>query len=75
MEKPPDKNCRGNDEQSERLVTPERTPLHLAPFVFGYLLIVRLDAAFNHAAIAGVPRLSIGCRRLSIELLDGRRLR
>ena len=48
MEEPPDQyRCR-DDEQAEDLISTEGAPLEFAPFVFGDLLVVRLDAAFNH---------------------------
>jgi hypothetical protein len=71
VEQPPDEDDTCNDDQAERLIPAKRPALHFSPFVFGDLLIVRLDAGFNHAARAGVLRTSIGCRQLSIELLDG----
>lgn len=48
MEQPPDKYRRRNNQQPEHLVAPKRTPLHLASLIFGNLLLVRLDPAFNH---------------------------
>lgn len=49
MEEPPDQYRRCNDQQPEHLVAPERPPLHPPPFVLGDLLLMRLDAAFNHS--------------------------
>ena len=48
MEEPPDQYRRRNNQQPKHLVAPKRTPLNIAPLVFGNLLLVRLDPAFNH---------------------------
>jgi hypothetical protein len=73
VEEPPDKNHGCHDEQTEGLVAAEGSTLLIAPLIFGQLLLVGLDAAFDHACIlpdmslqsAGSPRISIGarCRR------------
>jgi hypothetical protein len=49
MEEPPDQYRRGNHQQSEHLIATECATLKLAALEFGELLIVRLDAAFNHS--------------------------
>ena len=58
---------RGDDQQAEDLVAPEGAPLFGAPLVFGDLLLIRLDAAFDHECFLrrtamrdGSPRISIG---------------
>ena len=52
MEEPPEQyRCR-DDEHAEDLIAAEGAPLDLAPFVFGDLLVVRLDAAFDHVCAA-----------------------
>jgi len=56
MKEPPDQYRRRDDEQSENLIAPKGAPLDLAPFVFGNLLTVRLDAAFNHLRVAEIYR-------------------
>jgi len=52
MEEPPHQYHRRNDEHAEDLVAAKGTPLKFASLVFGDLLIVRLDAAFNHECAA-----------------------
>lgn len=54
MKKPPHQYGRRYDEHPEDLITPKCTPLNLAPLLLGNLLIVRLDAAFNHECTAPV---------------------
>jgi hypothetical protein len=68
VEEPPDENRGGNDEQAEGLVAAEEAALFGAALVRGQLLLVGLDAAFDHACAlfngcagrAGTPRISIG---------------
>jgi hypothetical protein len=61
MKEPPDQYRRRNDQHPEHLVAPERPPLHLPPFVLGDLLLIRLNAAFNHVGAAlGVPPKKYG---------------
>jgi hypothetical protein len=56
MKEPPDQYRRPNDQDPEHLVAPKRPPLNLAPLVFRDLLLIRLNAAFNHEGAAlGVP--------------------
>ena len=54
MEEPPDQYRCGDDQHAEDLVAAKGAPLDLAPFVFGDLLVVRLDAAFDHVCAASV---------------------
>jgi hypothetical protein len=64
----PDEDCVRDDEKAEDLIAAKGSPLLAAPLVFGQLLLIRLDAAFNHACAlfsgcderAGSPRISIG---------------
>jgi len=49
MEEPPDEDDRRNDEQAEGLVATEESALFSAALVFGQLLLIGLDAAFDHA--------------------------
>jgi hypothetical protein len=44
MQKPPETDRSGENQQSEDLVTPEGTRLLLARFFLGDLLVMRLDA-------------------------------
>lgn len=60
VEEPPDQYRCSDDEHAEDLVAAEGAPLDLAPFVFGDLLIMRLDAAFDHSAQRWVTTDSIG---------------
>jgi hypothetical protein len=68
VEEPPDEDRRRNDEQAEGLVAAEKAALVGAALVFGQLLQVWLDTAFDHACAlfggcdgrAGSPRISIG---------------
>jgi len=68
VEEPPDAGGRSEDEQADDLIAPVDAPLPVAPLLLGDLLLVRLDAGFNHGAFsmlfacrhAGLPRLSIG---------------
>ncbi len=48
MEEPPNKDHRRNNKQAEGLVAMECAPLFFAPLLLGHLLLIRLDAAFNH---------------------------
>lgn len=50
MKEPPDEDSRGNHQHAEGLVSPEYTALFRTPLLFGDLLLVRLDSAFNHSS-------------------------
>jgi len=50
MQQPPEADRGGENHQSEDLVTPERVPLPLARLLLGDLLVIRLDAGFDHGA-------------------------
>jgi len=58
VEEPPDEDGGSDDEKAEGLIAAEEAALCLSPFVFGELLIVRFNAAFDH----GLSRISIGGR-------------
>ena len=49
VEEPPGQDRSGHDEQTKGLVAAESSALLVAPLVFGQLLFVGLDAAFDHA--------------------------
>jgi hypothetical protein len=49
VEEPPDKDHGRDNEQAEGLVPAEGSTLLVAALVFGQLLVMRLDAAFDHA--------------------------
>jgi hypothetical protein len=49
VEEPPHEDGGGDDEQAEGLIAAEEAALFGAALVFGQLLLVRLDAAFDHA--------------------------
>jgi len=49
MKEPPDEDGCGDDEQAEGLIAAEEAALFGAALVFGQLLLVGLDAAFDHA--------------------------
>ena len=51
MEEPPDQYRSCNDQHAEDLIASKCASLDFSPFVFGDLLIVRLDAAFNHVVL------------------------
>jgi hypothetical protein len=51
MEEPPDEYRGRDDEQPERLIAAKGAALDFTPFLFGDLLRVRLDAAFNHVGV------------------------
>jgi hypothetical protein len=48
MKKPPDENHSRNDQEPKHLVPAKSPSLAFAPLLLGHLLLVRLDAAFNH---------------------------
>jgi len=49
MEEPPNHDYPRYDQQTEHLIAPVEPPLLGAPGIFGDLLEVRFDAAFDHA--------------------------
>ena len=60
MKEPPHQYRRRDDEHAEDLVAAKRMSLDLPPFLLGDLLLMRLDAAFNHSFRALKLRISIG---------------
>jgi hypothetical protein len=68
VEEPQDQYCSRDDEHAEDLIASKCAPLDFSPFVFGDVLIVRLDAAFNHVVL-GIILLFVAGRGA------GRRLR
>ena len=63
MEESPDDDSGRDDEQAKDLIAAEGATLFLAALLFGNLLSVRLDAAFDHGNGADPPWISIGERR------------
>ena len=57
MEEPEHQDRRSEDEQAECLVAPEGAALFFTPVFFGELLLVRLDAGFNHACLPAGMRV------------------
>jgi len=51
MHQPPHANCRCQQKQTKHLVTPVKTALFSTPRSLGFLLIVWLDARFNHRPV------------------------
>jgi hypothetical protein len=71
VEEPPDEDCCRDDDQPECLIAAKCSALDFAPLLFGDLLRVRLDAAFNHVvlgiillfvAMVGGTRGAVGCK-------------
>jgi hypothetical protein len=54
VEEPPGDNRRCYEEHAECLVPPEDPRLLGSPFSFGNLLVVRLNAGFNHVQAFGI---------------------
>lgn len=51
MKKPPQTNRRRQNHKPNRLIPHKRPPLRDAPFLLGQLLLVRLNAGFDHVAL------------------------
>jgi len=60
VEEPPGEDCCSDDEQAEGLVAAEGPALEVAALGFGQLLVVGLDAAFDHGRARSSPEISIG---------------
>jgi hypothetical protein len=71
VEEPPEENDECHNDQTEGLVAAKGTTLLFAQLILGQLLLIRLDAAFDHACVwvsnrnpRCSPRISIGIEGL-----------